>query len=51
MKSRLWQLKVNMFANHTADVGADDAALTRIEGITAMEQTSMFRTGNNGAIQ
>ncbi|CAH6852129.1 Retention module-containing protein [Vibrio chagasii] len=39
--------KVNMFANAT-DVGADDAALTRIEGITSNGADIVFRTGNNG---
>ncbi|MFS1892923.1 retention module-containing protein [Vibrio lentus] len=39
--------KVNMFANAT-DVGADDAALTRIEGITSNGADIVFRTGNSG---
>ncbi len=39
--------KVDMFAN-AADVGADDAALTRIEGITSNGADIVFRTGNNG---
>ncbi|PML59209.1 cadherin-like domain-containing protein, partial [Vibrio sp. 10N.261.52.A1] len=39
--------KVNMFANAT-DVGADDAALTRIEGMTRNGADIVFRTGNNG---
>ncbi|MEC7941300.1 MAG: retention module-containing protein [Pseudomonadota bacterium] len=39
--------KVNMFANAT-DVGADDAALTRIEGIISNGADIVFRTGNNG---
>ncbi|WP_454441339.1 retention module-containing protein [Vibrio bathopelagicus] len=39
--------KVDMFANAT-DVGADDAALTRIEGITSNGADIVFRTGNNG---
>ncbi|MDH6018422.1 retention module-containing protein [Vibrio splendidus] len=39
--------KVDMFANAT-DVGADDAALTRIEGITNNGADIVFRSGNNG---
>ncbi|WP_261884522.1 retention module-containing protein [Vibrio pomeroyi] len=39
--------KVDMFANAT-DVGADGAALTRIEGITSNGADIVFRTGNNG---